>query len=72
MKTLMIRRRTMMYQDYINQARAAQHRQNLLTEAANERSLRAARQTRQQTQQYERPRIHKPQGRRQLGSHPAR
>ena len=61
-----------MYQDYINQARAAQHRQDLLTEAANERSLRAARQTHPQAQQSERPGMPKPQTPRRLGFHPAR
>ncbi|HEX6608680.1 MAG TPA: hypothetical protein VF276_17410 [Chloroflexia bacterium] len=61
-----------MYQDYISQARAAQHRQDLLTEAANERSLRAARQMRQEAQQSDQPRLHRPQGRRQLSLRPAR
>ncbi|HEX6608679.1 MAG TPA: hypothetical protein VF276_17405 [Chloroflexia bacterium] len=61
-----------MYQDYINQARAAQHRQDLLTEAANERSLRAVRQMRQEAQQSEPPRTPKPQTPRRLGLHPAR
>ena len=40
-----------MYQQYINEARAGQHEQDLQQEAATERALRAAQQEQQEQQE---------------------